>query len=363
MIKDICWAERCETLRREIRKYDKDKRCYKYLLADVRETQQASDMHAESPVLGNWFRMRSDIKTSNRHLLKSEDYINKTAEIGDMCFNAAFKMGRKPEYFNKSFVLQVAACNYHCPACYVDDRSRQPGKVDPVGWFTAREIVDYFLDYKEKNNMNRIRISGGEPGLVPELWLEVLEFLQEKELSDQIFVDIDTNLSTHQLTDLLMSDVSGRELDRLIWPKIARFNNYAIFASMKGSSPAEMVKAIGLSMDEVYLFGHQWRMLELMVDAGLDVYLNIYHTTPVNVLSMYERGEKIFGENFWFRTWVQPIKIYEVVKNRLPWIDTAAWQRRLDDEYGVCEKKIDDYMQARFGKKYRQVPRHAADWK
>jgi|GEM_PF-2843133 len=357
------WTEYCLQLRRKIMRYNSDRRVNEYLLAGVKDTQQASDMSKHSSVLGYYFRVRKDVKDDCFDYDAVREKAGLYKKIDDMAYNAAYVMNGDVRDYNDAFVFQLAACNYCCPFCYVDDRNLNPrGK--QVGWFSAKEIIEAFVEYRDKLPMNRIRISGGEPGLVPELWLEVLDQLAIKSISDRslqkVFVYADTNLSGYYLTEFLMSDVNGRVLDRDVFKKIAEFHNFAVWGSIKGNDGDTFLESTGLPERHRGLALIWERMLEWLVSDGLDVYINVYNFEPQAMKLFLDKIFHKFGEKFLLRTWIQPIKIYSVVRDRLyqRGVVPDDYEKLLDDRLRENINIINRYLDERMGMSYRQMQRY-----
>jgi uncharacterized Fe-S cluster-containing radical SAM superfamily protein len=92
--------------------------------------------------------------------------------------------------FRKPFVIQIPICNIHCQFCFVDDNLLKGD-----GTFLSFESI-YAKYCEEVHGDGILRISGGEPFMVPEFIIDFAKFLKFKiNLTNRrILLWIDTNL-------------------------------------------------------------------------------------------------------------------------------------------------------------------------
>lgn len=169
---------------------------------------------------------------------------------------------------NGVFIAQVNGCNLKCWQCYVDDvnKSANPryGK-----FFSAEEILTAFLIESRKaqfslnpeRKINVLRLSGGDPFLVPEIILGLVESVIEFGIEDYIYVWIDTNL--------LSGDFYWKYLTEKQRKTIRDFNNIGFMGCYKGFDEESFVKTCG-ALPQFFI--KQFIMHRRLLNEGLDVY-------------------------------------------------------------------------------------------
>lgn len=132
----------------------------------------------------------------------------KKLEFQNPSYSAAFRMGGDPRDYSKVFTIQVSGCDFDCNFCYVPKKiniaSPELGK-----YFSAREMVNNFLSAKEKSKepMNVIRISGGNPTIIPEIIIDIYNEIKRQNLN--VYLWIDSNLSTAKYLERLENDLKN----------------------------------------------------------------------------------------------------------------------------------------------------------
>jgi uncharacterized Fe-S cluster-containing radical SAM superfamily protein len=170
---------------------------------------------------------------------------------------AAHFLGYTPEDEIEVQVFQNAVCSWRCWYCFVDfDLLSANPKYSEFK--SAAELLDLYL--KESNRPAIIDLSGGQPDLVPEWTVWMLEELEARGLSKEVFVWSDDNLSN----DFLWRFLSGANLK-----VIAESPNYARVGCFKGFDP----DSFGFNTSaEPSLFFEQFKLMRRLVLTGFDVY-------------------------------------------------------------------------------------------
>lgn len=121
----------------------------------------------------------------------------KKLEFQNPAYSAAFRLGRDPREFSRVFAIQLSGCDFDCSFCYVP---RNINTANPKfgKYFSAKEILDHFVKAREesKEPVNVIRITGGNPTIVPEIIVDVYKEIQGRNLD--VYLWIDSNLSTKE---------------------------------------------------------------------------------------------------------------------------------------------------------------------
>jgi uncharacterized Fe-S cluster-containing radical SAM superfamily protein len=187
------------------------------------------------------------------------------------------KLGGSWELYNLLTTIHVPACTFSCWHCYVDDQAKNPRQMlerDSIEYVSASDIVDAFLSQREMDEAkgrktNVLRVSGGEPFLSPDLILQILKYLRMKDLSDEIFVWTETNLSP-----FLKDDGSSKSLveEWVDLRELATYDNLAVHPCLHGISPSNYHH---ITQCDPYYFDGLLSGLDMLVKLRFDVYPTI----------------------------------------------------------------------------------------
>lgn len=108
--------------------------------------------------------------------------------------------GHPPVEVLRTQVFQIAACNWRCWYCFVDD-DRLSANISVAKFLSADELLDMYL--AEDNPPDIIELSGGEPDLVPEWTLWMMEAMTRRGLAGKVYLWTENNLSTRFLWEFL----------------------------------------------------------------------------------------------------------------------------------------------------------------
>lgn len=161
--------------------------------------------------------------------------------------------------------FQLGGCNWRCWYCFVDygllDGDKNRGK-----YFTADELIELYL--KETDCPLIIDLTGGQPDLVPEWNLWMLEAIEKKGLKGSVYVWIDDNLSSFYLWEFLTKqDVEY----------IAKFLLANRVGCLKGYNYESFIFNTNGSKED---FDNQFRILSRLLESGFDIYSYATFTTP-----------------------------------------------------------------------------------
>lgn len=262
MLKDYMFNpdQRAGILRKNLIKGDK------YLLAKIAGAGQDP---GEKKVFADCFRYKDYIddpkwmkasekeKWSERFLGLNEKK-EKNLEFQNPTYSAACRLKRLLKEFTKVFTFQVASCNYMCNYCYVP-RELNSGSKKYGRFFSAEEIVDEFLKIREKSEMpmNTIRISGGEPLIIPEIVIDVYNEMVKK--SPDSYLWIDTNLSTLEIVKKYKTNLK----------KVFESKNVGIVGCFKGIAEEDFSLITGA---ERRFYQEQFETAKLLIDLEADFY-------------------------------------------------------------------------------------------
>jgi len=345
------YLDRLYTLRKSTLQYDGDE--LKLLLARLEGSTQQTDI--EIPLINRFFRIKEDVKKfkdPNFDWKNEESVMKAILERFDMPTWALYRLrGRKelsPELkdFNDVFVYQTKTCNLRCPYCYVDDDLKDGRKNKNAEFFSISQILEAFYEERERREkvrrerevdengrlilpLNRIRPSGGEPSLVPEQWKNLLEKLEADGLSKEVYVQSDTNLTTGHFIEFLERK---KEIEKGLLQQIGSFKNFGLLASIKGTDSKNYARNTGVPIKLAEkLVEETLYTLGKYVDSGVDAYPFLYNPNPETLEEFLDRLKENLGKNILKKTWVYPLNLYNVTKERLRKI--ARRRRDNEEEY------------------------------
>lgn len=370
------WVKYNQFLRDKV--VDKSDSDTKILLTNFAGTAQAQDIQKRTDLLGsNFYRIKVNVKPFAEDEKKRGkgviliDFHDEQAVFNSIKTNfdspywAFTSLPDKTtlQNYNDIFIWQLKACNFKCPWCYVDDESNTAKKTKGAEFFSIPEIINAFEKEREKYELNMIRGSGGEPTLAIEQWLETLNELENRNLQESVFLQGDTNLSTGEFIKHL--DETD-QISPFLLHEIGNYDNFGLLCSFKGTDTESFLKASGFTKSDGtlnnnygFLEKHRWETFNMYVEAGIDVYPFIYDPNPKTLEAFMNKGAKFFGDGFYLKTWMFPLKLYSPEQDRLDKIGKSEeeFQSELDENFKQSEEIMNNLIYKNFKVNYQSIPR------
>ena len=252
---------------------------------------------------------------------------------------AAWKLGIRSESMMRAQVFQNAACDFRCWYCFVDFEllSALSGR---SSFMSAEELLDLFM--MEKDPACVIDLSGGQPDLIPEWPVRMMEALTRRKLQDKFFLWLDDNLSVYYAWEFLQNSD---------FQTMKEFRNFGRVGCFKGFS-AESFHENTMARPE--LLKRQVDIMSRWVRTGLDMYGYITLTTSSldgmrGKLRVFMDGiQSDISHSFLLRT--VPLEIFafsttvtrmnpsheKALKNQYEVL--SAWKDELDLRYSRTER-------------------------
>jgi len=177
---------------------------------------------------------------------------------------ALSKLHCDPSTIRDARVLQLSACNLRCWYCFVDYENLSPYSPSSKD-FSVSEIISVLQSYSKEQYV--IDLSGGNPGLVPEWAVWVIEELTARNL-DNVYVWIDDNLTVNFYNRFLTDNQIKT---------IASFPRFGSVACFKGFDETSYIFNTGLP--ELF-FDEQFNIFKSLFSFGWDIYGYVTLTTP-----------------------------------------------------------------------------------
>lgn len=165
----------------------------------------------------------------------------------------------------KAQVFQNSICNWRCWYCFVDFKLLS-GNKKYSSFLSCDELLELYL--KENFQPVMIDLSGGQPDLTPEWVPWMMDALEDKGLSDKIFLWSDDNLSN----DYFWKHLSSRQVQQ-----ITSYKMYARVCCFKGIDERAFVLNTQAAAP---LFDKQFDLFKRLWELGIDLYAYITLTAP-----------------------------------------------------------------------------------
>lgn len=264
-----------------------------------------------------------------------------------------YKLGGKWEWYNRLISVHVPSCTFNCWHCYNDKKLHSENSANFV---SAHEIVEKFCEQRNKDRQqdiftNVLRVTGGEPFLLPELILECLQIIyNDEQLKGKVFIWTETNLSPFVSAGGKESIV--KELN--ILPELSKFDNLAVHPCIHGLNSQniqEVTNRYDLSIDDL-LNG-----IKILLDSKID----IYPTIGSNVVPPSELGH-LFEELYKLNPFL-PLRFalveydlaYEPIKARAK--QETVRNQRLYSKFSNL-RIWNDLLEKHYNIGYAVIPRH-----
>lgn len=292
----------------------------KYLIAKIEGTVQETN-HPEK-LLGTHFRYKEYI--DNREWLSasldgiwSPKFLGlvkdiwsvpieeiKKLEFQNPPHSAAYRLGSDPRNYNKVFTIQLAGCDFDCNYCYVP---KQLNAANPKfgRFFSAKEIIDHFVSAKEKSKepMKVVRISGGNPTILPEIIVDIYNEIENRDMD--VYVWIDSNLSTSKYLEKLENSLGS----------ILKQKNIGIVGCFKGVCKEDFALLTGT---EPEYYENQFETANWFLGQKSDFYVYlpalVYENNIKEKLRIFIERLRELHENLPLRTEVLGVIDYPAAK-------------------------------------------------
>ena len=185
------------------------------------------------------------------------------------------KLGGDVMSYNMLISVHVPICPYKCWHCYNNKNLHLSSSAE---WYTAEKIIEAFIEQRKFDNTrsiksNVLRITGGEPFLVPELILECLEELKKQVPSEKIFVWTETDLFPF-IRENGESFVEKLTINReqgtiKVLDELAKYKNLAVHPCLHGLNTEDIEEITlqkNLSIDQLV------DGLKILITHGIDIY-------------------------------------------------------------------------------------------
>jgi hypothetical protein len=359
------WVDHCSSLRGRVVKREDGENSY--LLASLAGTAQQKDIEARTPLIDDFFRVKINVKAFEEAEMAKKgrraiDFHDNEAVFGalreefDIPYWAFVKLANSPlRDLTRTFIYQLKACNIHCPWCYVEDKSRDGKRNQGARFFSVPEIVDVFEGEREEQPLHAFRPSGGEPTLAVEQWLESLREFKKRGIKD-VFVQGDTNLTTGHFINRLEDN---HMLEGGLLHNVGEYDNFGLLCSFKGTDEQSFLRASGMPIRMAFLEHERWYSFGKFLEAGIDAYPFVYNPNPATLPAFMEKGARLFGEGFYLKTWIVPLKLYGPEKERLTkqGLNSEQYQQQLNREFQQSKEVMQDLIWKKFGVNYQAIPR------
>lgn len=162
-------------------------------------------------------------------------------------------------------VFQNASCNWRCWYCFVDFKLLSADERF-ARWVDTDNLIATYL--AESDPPAVIDLTGGQPDLVPEWVLWVMDGVEAAGCSQRVYLWSDDNLS---------NDYFWRYLDDTERCRIATYKGYGKVCCFKGYDETSFVFN---TLADSTLFDRQFDLFRRLLRTGIDLYAYATFTTP-----------------------------------------------------------------------------------
>jgi uncharacterized Fe-S cluster-containing radical SAM superfamily protein len=280
-------------------------------------------------------------------------HFRRSATVSDFAPNplpldpASRALALPPQAMMQAQVFQNAVCSWRCWYCFVDYKLLD-GNPKLSKFFSADDLIELYL--AEAIQCPIIDISGGQPDLLPEWVLWMMDAIQKRGLEKKVYLWSDDNLSNEYLWQYLTTD----ELRRLV--SYPTYGRVGCFKGFDAESFSFNTKA------EPKLFDKQFKVMSRLVKTGLDMYGYVTLTSDTNqhierkVADFVTRLQEEIHPLFPLRTVPLPIREFTPTRSRMKEQHYRALA--IQQEAAVAWNSI---IEKRFSPQLRMEPIYAHD--
>jgi uncharacterized Fe-S cluster-containing radical SAM superfamily protein len=245
------------------------------ILKDYKGTYIEKDVQKEEKMLYPIFRPFEPVRPSSRRKLNIDPELHfdpYNDSLMDYPSIIGNKLKKSWKQYNRLISLHIPSCPNNCWHCYVPKElyENAVGRSEDIA---AEDIVDRFLEQRNSDAnqgkySNVLRITGGEPFLLPELIRDCLRHIKAEKKDNEIFLWTETNL-------LPFIGENGKafmdeEKNMDILSELRSYNNFAVHPCFHGLSEEEFSaitkNGCGISLSQ------QLGAVERLLKAGIDIY-------------------------------------------------------------------------------------------
>ncbi len=222
-------------------------------------------------------------------------------------------------------VFQVAKCNLNCWWCFIPDEYKTCS-MEHTRWYSADDLIElYIRDAKDISNV--IDISGGNPELVPEFVLGMMQGLERAGVSDKVYLWSDDVLTT----DYLFTKLNKKQIEYM-----TEYRHYGKVACFKGIDSESFSYN---TCNSIGGFENQLSMAKRYIDAGFDIYFYIV-LTMLDTNRIDERISALFDQlqkiAYYLPLRIVPIKIKKFATNEHRF--SVERNQAIENQYMVLEE-------------------------
>jgi Organic radical activating enzymes len=240
----------------------------------------------------------------------------------------------------RSQVFQNAVCNWRCWYCFVPF-SLLSANPQHSAWLSAAELIDLYL--AEESPPPILDLTGGQPDLVPEWVVWMMEELRSRGLEKTVYLWSDDNLSNDFFWRFLTD--SDREC-------IASYPLYGRVCCFKGFNEESFVFNTCAAPE---LFAQQFVLMKRLLDLGIDIYGYVTFTSPTATgidsdMSRFVDSLQALDPMLPLRVVPLEIRMFTPVVSRLNDEATASmqhqqiaverWQKELDARFSNSDRLL-----------------------
>ena len=239
--------------------------------------------------------------------------------------------GKAPSYWNYHLIVQLQGCPLKCPYCYVDDDGiygLKPNYLTPkqlIG--KVKEIID------TDSRLHVFHLMGGAPALYIDKWLEIIDCMYEKDLSNTIF---------HSDIILVEPDLRSDFFKHL--REIKNTKNHLIALCLKGISEDNFEDNAGI---DGRVFNDCINNLYKILSTDINYYITLINPDVQKLPDFLDGLSRMWGDKILNRMQIIKIKPFNVTKDRYNKLFSKPESefKKLDDNYDQAMNILKQFSQ------------------
>ena len=235
-------------------------------------------------------------------------------------------------------VFQNAICSWRCWYCFVPFELLNANK-RRAEWLSAKNLIDLY--FMQEHRPCVLDLTGGQPDLVPEWVVWMIEEIQRREIANDVYLWSDDNLSNDYFWRILSEDQRNT---------IMAFRNYGRVGCLKGFDECSFAFNTGADPN---LFNRQFQAIRQFISSGIDLYCYVTLTSDVQVgigdkIKRFMDRLQAIDDNVPLRTVPLEIRLFTPVVARInetykqalkvQWLAVEAWQKECETRFTSIER-------------------------
>ncbi|MGO9122194.1 MAG: radical SAM protein [Desulfomonilaceae bacterium] len=262
---------------------------------------------------------------------------------------------------NRLVSVHVPSCPNRCWHCYLPKElfTNSTGANGRWEFCTGEKIVDRFIQQRDADGQhgrqsNVLRVTGGEPFLLPDLLLDCLRAIEKKGLTKEVFLWTETNLLPFIGND--DKAFMDKPEKQQILDSLGKYTNFAVHPCFHGLNQTEFNEITGTNYSVT--LDQQLKGIQRLLKANIRIYPTFGSNVcnPSNIRELFEKMIEVDPDLPLRLALVKYDTDYEPIRQR---INAQSTPPRLYSHYTAL-RIWNQLLLQYYGVGYGVLPRHVA---